>query len=208
MEFDLADVLALADNCAFGPTGDPFLDARWDAHVAQFGHGVPYWRFFHQLCQALEPGLAVELGAWQATCAAHMAAGGAATVATIDHHSDPGDDVNERLSLEAAQRYAGLFYLKGWTWDRVDDVRALGKPIDLLFIDSWHQYDYARRDWETYAPLLATPALVACDDLIVGDFATIAGMQRFWSEISGGRERFVSRRIHPGFPVGFFKWTG
>lgn len=204
MSVSLDDVRELAQGCAFGPTGDPFLDTRWDAHVARFGHGVPYWRFFHQLCQAWRPGLAVELGAWQATCAAHMASGGAMTVATIDHHSDPGDDANERLSKEAAQRYANLFYFKGWTWDRVEDVRALGKPIDLLFIDSWHQYDYAMRDWETYRPLLADGALVACDDLLASDHATIAGMTRFWSEISEGRPAFMSVRVHPGFPVGFF----
>lgn len=208
MRFNLKDVEALAES--FDPeipTGDPFLDARYEAHRAKFGHGNPYWRFFYWLCELYRPDMACELGAWQGTCAAHMAGGGAATVATIDHHGDPGDDVNEVLTREAAQRYPGLFYFKGWTWDRWEDVRDLGKKIDLLFIDSWHQYHYAVRDWDTYRPLLADRALVVCDDLLETDGAVIAGMRQFWDEVRAGRRSFESRRTHPGFPMGFIEYV-
>jgi len=209
MNFDLSTVKRLEGT--FNPeipTGDPFLDARFDANRAKFGQQSNwYWRLFFHLCRELKPDLAVELGAWQGTCAAHMAGGGASTVATIDHHGDPGDDVNEVLTREAAQHYPGLFYFKGWTWDRWEDVRDLGKKIDILFIDSWHQYEYAMRDWLTYKPLLADRALVVCDDLIFGDGPVIAGMKRFWEEVSSGRPAFLGNRAHPGFPMGFMEYV-
>jgi len=208
LDFNLLDVRNLVETFdPWLPTGDPFLDARFDAQVAKFGNPNSYWRMFYRLCELLKPDLAVELGAWQGTCAAHMASGGAATVATIDHHTDPGDDLNEALTREAAQNYANLFYFKGWTWDRWEDVRDLGKRIDLLFIDSWHQLEYALKDWYTYKPLLADRALVVCDDLLETDGAVIAGMREFWVEVSSGRPSFVSARPHPGFPMGFFTWT-
>jgi len=215
MNFDLMDVKNLATTFdPEQPTGDAYLDARYEAHRAEYGHGNPYWRMFYRLCERFRPSLAVELGAWQGTCAAHMAAGGAATVATIDHHGDrrgethpPGDDVNEALCREVAQRY-GVFYLKGWTWDVWTDVRDLGKKIDLLFIDSWHDHEHAILDWNTYRPLLAPEALVVCDDIIKGDGPVISGMDRFWNEVSNGRESFLLEGPHFQIPMGFFKYEG
>jgi hypothetical protein len=110
--------------------------------------------------------------------------------------------------LEVAQHYVNMFYFQGWTWDKVPEVRALGKKIDILFIDSWHQYEYAMRDWNDYKPLLNIPALVICDDIMGGDGPVIAGMLDFWNEISAGYEAFLDATGHPGVPQGFLKWTG
>lgn len=207
MDFDLSDVRDLV--AAFdpeAPTGDPFLDARHEAHRARFGHGVPYWRLFYRLCGTLRPGLCVELGAWQATCAAHMAAGNPdGQVVTIDHFSDPGDEDNFVLAYEAQMNCANLRVWKSWTWDCAHLVGD--GTVDLLFVDSWHMYDKAMRDWDAYRPKLASPALVVCDDLLAGDSATIAGMRRFWDEVSAPFESFLDERAHPGFPMGFMRWT-
>jgi hypothetical protein len=54
-DFSLVREMALSLD-ANAPTGDPFLDARWDGHVAKFGHGKPYWRLFFRLCRELRPG--------------------------------------------------------------------------------------------------------------------------------------------------------
>jgi predicted O-methyltransferase YrrM len=209
MRFDLEDVRALAESFdPDQPTGDPFLDGRYDAQVAKFGTQNAYWRFFYRLCEAYKPDLCCELGAWQGTCAAHMAPH-SGTVATIDHHGDPGDDENERLCREVQQRYGNVFYLKGWTWDRWADVRDLGKRIDVLFIDSWHQYEYMVKDWYTYKPLLADEALIVADDLVATDSGpTIAGTLRAWTEICAGREQFTTGRPHVGVTMGFMRWTG
>lgn len=78
-----------------------------------------------------------------------------------------------------------------------------GADIDILFIDSWHQYEYAVRDWNDYSPLLSSPALVICDDIIGGYGAVIAGMLDFWHELPG--EKFLENRVHVGYPMGFVK---
>ena len=205
MDFDLLDIKNLTQTFdPEQPTGDPFLDGRYEAHREKFGHGKPYWRLFHRLCQLYRPALAVELGAWQCTCAAHMAGGGAGTVVTIDHHGDPGDDINQACCEDAARHYyPNLVYLKGWTWDVVERVVPIG-PIDLLFIDGWHHYDKAMRDWNDYRDLLASPALVVCDDLENVE-PTLHKMVEFWEDVSAPYERFVVTGFST-YPMGFFKF--
>lgn len=204
-DFTLDDIRRMIDlSLESDVTGDYFLDVRYDANFQKFGHPNLYWRTFYHLTRFLQPTLTVELGAWQATAAAHLAAGWReGTVITIDHHTDPGDDENKRLAEEAANRYPNLIYLQGWTWDRKETVANYGADIDILFIDSWHQYEYAMRDWNDYSPLLGSPALVICDDLIGGNGPVIAGMKEFWNDLPG--EKFLETRIHPGFPMGFIK---
>ena len=210
MNFDLLDVKNLVSTFdPEQPTGDPFLDARYEAHRAKFGHGKPYWRLFYHLCALLKPAFSVELGAWQATNAAHMAAGYEyGDVVTIDHHGDPGDDENKVLSQEAADHYQNLHYLQGWTWDVVDRVAAWAMGIDLLFIDSWHHYDKAMQDWGTYNPLLSPTALVICDDILNVE-PTLHRMEEFWAEVSQPYESFLIKddAIHHGYPMGFIKFV-
>jgi predicted O-methyltransferase YrrM len=216
MQFDILDVKNLVTTFdPEQPTGDPFLDFRYEAHRAEYGHGNPYWRMFYHLCARYEPTMVVELGAWQCTCAAHMAAGSGGTVVTIDHHTDrigethpPGDDVNEGLCRDVARRYPGIYYIKGWTWDVWEEVRDLGKKVEILFIDSWHDYEHAMLDWNTYRPLLADPALVVCDDIIAHDGPVISGMVKFWNDVTWNSERFLLEDgPHNTVPMGFFKWT-
>ena len=210
MNFDLQDVHDLASTYdPERPTGDPFLDVRYMAQIEKFGHPTPYWRMFYHLMRLLKPAFAVELGAYQATNAAHMAAGYEfADVVTIDHHGDPGDEENRVLAEEAAGRYPNLHYIRGWTWDVVERVDLFAMSIDVLFIDSWHHYDKAMRDWTTYEPLLSSPALVVCDDILNAE-PTLHRMVEFWEEISRGREAFLAsgNEIHHGYPMGFMRYV-
>jgi hypothetical protein len=209
--FNLDDIRTMVANCQKedGPTGDPLIDGRYQWQIDKFGSTNYYYRLFYQLAKKLGPGLTVELGGWQGTAAAHFAAGWPeGIVVSIDHHGDPGDEENKARMLEVAQHYVNMFYFQGWTWDKVPEVKALGKKIDILFIDSWHQYEYAVRDWNDYKPLLNVPALVICDDIMGGYGPVIAGMLDFWNEISAGREAFLDATGHPGVPQGFLKWTG
>jgi predicted O-methyltransferase YrrM len=213
-DFDLDEIryqVALYST-AIVPTDDIFIDNRFEQHKTEFGHYESYYRLFYRLAEYLKPNLTVELGTWQATAAAHFASGWPnGTVITIDHHSDPGDDKNKELALEAQKQYNNLIYLQGWTWDRVDVVRNFGTRIDILFIDSWHQYEYAMKDWNLYSPLLANPALVICDDILKGDGPAIGGMDRFWNELPGRSagsrtEKFLDETLRNGIPMGFLKW--
>jgi predicted O-methyltransferase YrrM len=211
-DFSLGGVRALIGEAMRDePTGDPFLDARYDEATAQRGEPLYYYRFFYLFARKFKPRFSVELGAWRATCAAHMAGGNPdGVVVTIDHHTDPGDEAHRAKALEAAQHYSNLFYLQGWTWDMVGEVRAFGKRVEVLFIDAWHQYDHIARDWRDYSPLLADTALVVVDDLMETDGPVIAGMRRFWDELPG--EKFIDEGLHfvegGSAPMGFLRHVG
>lgn len=205
-EFTLKQIQEISERSLNAPpTGDNFIDDRYSQHVEKFGHPMSYYRLLYNLAKELEPELTVELGAWQATGAAHFAAGYAGgRVITIDHHGDPGDDLNKLKAEEAQAHYPNLVYLQGWTWDMVEIVQSFNDGIDILFIDSWHQYEYVRKDWDLYTPLMNKPSLIICDDILGGDGPVIAGMKRFWDELPG--EKFLDGAIHAGFPMGFLKW--
>lgn len=185
------------------PTGDSFLDHRYNAGPR------PYYRLFYHLAKRLQPGFIVELGGWQGTAAAHFAAGNPqATVITIDHHTDPGDEAHREKMIEASGQYKNMIYLRGWTWDVVDYVRSFEKPLEILFIDSWHDYEHAKRDWELYSPLLSSPALVICDDITTDRGPVIDRMDLFWEELPG--QKFLKTGLHDSssrnIPMGFLKY--
>lgn len=220
--FGLNQIKRIISTSTGLPTGDKYIDDRYELHNTKFGHHWPYYRVFYQLAKLSLPtisdngiqlqGSIVELGGWQGTAAAHFASGNPeATVITIDHHGDPGDEEHRTLMLDAANRYPNLKYLQGWTWDKLDEVKELSPiGIDILFVDSWHDYEHAMRDWNDYKNLLASPALIICDDIISGYGPVISGMEDFWYDIMRdcNQEGFLDTNIHPGSAMGFLKWHG
>ncbi len=215
-DFSLDDIKKLIDDpFTYDPTGDTFLDSRYNepqnkTHL--------YYCLFYRLATFLQPDFTVELGGWQGTAAAHLAEGWPlGAVATIDHHTDPGDEWNKVRMIEAAEKYDNLHYIQGWTnnvlAERERGNHTLGnapsafpkvvgfeKKIDILFIDSWHRYQEAMMDWEVYKPLLASPSLVICDDI----HPAFSGMVLFWNKLPG--EKFLNSTLHPGYPTGFLKY--
>jgi predicted O-methyltransferase YrrM len=206
------------------PTGDEFLDSRYQWQMVDNGVEWPYYRFFYHLSEWLQPGLIVELGGYQGTGAAHFAAGySKATVITIDHHTDPGDEENKAKMLQACDQYKNIMYIQGWTNphlaadqfgkhklgnapNALPYVAQANKKIDILFIDSWHTYQNARIDFDTYEYLLNSPALVICDDIQAGgdEHSPISGMLKFWDELPG--PKFLNANLHPGTNMGFLKY--
>jgi predicted O-methyltransferase YrrM len=165
--------------------------------------------------------MVLEIGSWQGTSAAAFAAGDPdTTVLTIDHHSDPGDAENQARTVEACNEYPNLNYVQGCSTEMVTAEKTgtrcilpivqefLGETkIDILFIDGWHGGQFARADYDSYAPFLSPTALVICDDICGGDSAAIFGMQAFWDGLPG-TERHLDGRIHAGYPMGFLKHVG
>lgn len=197
------------------PTGDAWLDTRYEEQIENSRHTQPYYRLFYLIAQELKPQVVVELGGWQGTAAAHFAAGAPeAMVISIDHHSDPGDDFNRMKMMDIVRRY-GVDYVQGWTtpgyveeyhkgaegWPQVQEL--LGKQkIDILFIDSWHEGRYFKKDWEYYSPLLALPSLIICDDIFDADH--FVDMVKTWESLPG--EKFLDDKVHWGIPMGFLKY--
>lgn len=218
-DFSLDDINKLIwDKSTYDPIGDALLDNRYQEHIDRGGNHL-YYRLFYHLAKFLQPNCIVELGGWQGTAAAHFASGcSRTTVITIDHHTDLGDEKNKGKMLEAEAEYSSLYYIQGWTNDKLT-LREKGKHmlgdapsamlslmalpdfhsnIDILFIDSWHKHEEAMMDWQAYKPWLASPSLVICDDIINLD------MLRFWNELPG--EKFLEAAAHPGYPMGFLKY--
>lgn len=222
MNFELNDVADLANRIVKNPnpTGNKFLDKRWQENVPH----KPYYRLFYELTKRYKPDMVVELGGWQGTAAAHFAGGHKFTgVLTVDHHTDPGDEKHRELMLEASDEFSNLVYLQGWTVNEVADEQrgkhVLGDAvsafplvelllknlkIDILFIDSWHVKEYAEKDWKAYSPLLNKPSLVIVDDCITGTPGTaIDGVREFFEELPG--EKVLIDNLNPGYPQGFMK---
>ncbi len=219
--FTLDGIKQIIDSSVdVGPTGHPFIDNRYQAHIDIYGETTPYYRLFFHLAQKLEPSLTVELGGYQGTAAAHFAQGYlGGVVITIDHHTDPGDELNIIKMEEAENHYTNLVYIQGWTRrDLVESqkgkhglgnaksaftyvnnyVGSSGLGIDILFIDSWHNRDEAMADWNTYKPLLSEISLVICDDI------ADVNMLGFYNELPG--EKFLENRMHIGVPMGFMRY--
>lgn len=201
--FTLAQLQRLIEQSLLEePTGNAFLDARYQEQVSIIGHTNPYYRLFYLIAQALKPSFVVELGSWQATAAAHFAIGNPASqVVTIDIHRE--DKVAQQRCYEAEAACGNLTYINAWSWDAVDQVKAMDQPIDILYVDAWHDRQYTTREWELYSPLLSSPALVIGDD-ITADFH-FEGMREWWDELPG--EKILDPRLHPGIPMGFLKFV-
>lgn len=210
MDFTLKQIEALIKQ-ADKPTGIDFLDNRYDWYANLVNHPNPYYRLFYLIAKEFKPDFVVELGSYRATAAAHFALGNSAgQVVTIDMHKDP-QQVNDKLAcIATAEAVDNLDYINKCTVDNlpgfecaIDDIKAYNKPIDILFIDAWHDEKYVKREQELYFPLLNNPALVICDDLFDagGEFP---GMQAWYASLQG--DKFLNNEMHPGIPMGFLKY--
>lgn len=200
------------------PMGVPFLDDRIQGYEDKYKGGHSYYSVLRAISQALKPSVILEVGTWEGTSAACFADGAPeALVVTIDHHSDPGDDVNKAKTILAHEQYRNIYYVQGCSTEIVlkekpgsrfvlpiVEEKLAGRKIDIMLVDGWHSGVMARADYDTYKHLFSENALVICDDLIGGDHVTIFGMREFYDNIPG-KERYLDGAIHPGFPMGFIK---
>jgi predicted O-methyltransferase YrrM len=204
MKIDLTEIQEMVPLAMQKPnTGDPWLDNRIQEDIPVIGHTQEYYVLFHMIAKRFLPGLTVELGSYWATAASAFASPSLNNrVITIDIHRE--DQRARQKSVEAAAHYPNLTYLNGWTWDQwvVDEVKNTGRPIDILFIDAWHWYEHAIREWNLYSPILADEALVICDDIFDAAGTTV-DMSKFWEEVSSPYERFVNTGLHAWIPMGF-----
>lgn len=197
--FTLSDIQKLVDESLQEiPTGNPWLDSRYDEQVAIIGHTNPYYRLFYRIAQQLKPEFVVELGSWRGDASAHFALGNPdATVIAVDIHKD-SDFAGMAKLQEAVNLLPNMTWIQAWSWDAVETVKVIDKKIDIIYVDAWHDYKYVKREWDLYSPLLSDPALVICDDITAG--YNFEGMIDFWDELP--YEKFLNNDIHPGVPMG------
>lgn len=181
-----------------------YLKLLADECYAVIGHDTVYYRLFYHLAKLSKPAFVVELGTWRGFASAHFAAGNPdGTVIAVDIHKD--DKFAQQRVMQICNDIPNMNYINEWTWDAVPSVKAFGLPIDILFIDAWHNYEYAMREWKLYEPLLAKDALVICDD-IFDDGISMVGMVKFWQEVTASpniRWHILNSDLHQGIPMGF-----
>jgi predicted O-methyltransferase YrrM len=170
-------------------SGHPYLDKRWNSDIR---YQRPYYRFCMLLAREVKPSIIVELGIDTGMCCGHWAFGcPTANVYGIDVHKD-GEEPSIKC-VQMAEQFSNFHYLRGWTWDKVKNIAALNKPIDVLYIDSWHEFDYFARDWNDYAPYINKSTIVMVDDLhMVGPaYRALPGV------------KYVDTSMNPTIPLGF-----
>lgn len=180
-------------------SGHPFLDRRW-ASEGSDGRNAHYRRTYYRFCMLLarrtEPGLVVELGIDEGDCCGHWAHGYPdGRVLGVDIHKD--GDAPSHTCREVEQQFPNFEYVRDWTWAALPHVKQAAEDaggIDILFIDSWHEYDYFAKDWNDYAPLLSPRGIVLVDDLHMG------GVSRAFGMLQG--KKCVDRTMNPSVPLG------
>jgi len=201
--FTLDDIKSLIQqSLKEPPTGDSWLDSRYDEQVAIIGHTNPYYRLFYLIAKTLKPSLTVELGSWRGDSSAHFAVGNPAGICVaIDIHKD-SDHAGLAKLEEARDRLPNMHFHRMWIADAVDVVKSYG-PIEICFFDGWHDFEHVSDDWNNYKPLLADKALCIFDDITAA--YNFEGMREFWDSLSG--EKYLSTEgIHGEIPVGFLVW--
>lgn len=201
----------IPEACREPPTWDAWLDERYMDDMGIIGHTNPYYKLFYLISQEFKPDFSVELGTYRGVASGHLAAGNMdGKVYTIDWHRDAADKRHQAFAIGMDAHFSNLHYINGCSWDlqvvaQVSDIVVV-TPIDILFIDAWHEYQYAIQEWTLYSKLLANEALVICDDIFDASGATVE-MKRFWEEVSAGYESFVDTKGHSGIPMGFFRYV-
>lgn len=180
-------------------SGHPWLDRRWapDGHP---NYRRNYYRFCTALARYTQPRSVVELGVDQGDCCGHWAFGcPSATVVGVDIHKDWEEP--SLITQQTANQFPNFKYVRDWTWNAVPTVAKLAAPIDILFIDSWHEPDYLIRDWNDYHKLLHPGSIVLVDDL------ALEGIEGVFKQFPG--EKLICEQwMDLGLRLGVFVFPG
>lgn len=163
---------------------------------------APYLRFLHAIVKEFKPEAVVECGVYMGTATAHMALANPNTlVVGIDRQFHP--NVGKVTCF-----YDNIVLIDGDTVESFDTVKHVldGLKIGLIFLDSTHDGETPRREYDAYKRLFADECVVACDDLS-GPKHLMEKMQRFWKWLPGEKRElhFLHPKIgnidEPGFGV-------
>ena len=205
MIYKMEDIIAIAKAAPKMPRGmgDPKLAKNTESWA-------PYLRFLGGVVGMYRPKVALELGVYMGTATRHMALGSSKTkVIGVDKDFHPAvwDNVDgyENISLitgnstDLETKRDVAYALPG-----TEMVKSL---IDLIFLDSTHDGDTPRKEFELYQPMFSDECLVVCDDLLGPDHLK-KKMQEFWAWLPGEKAElhFLHPRLNtsydePGFGV-------
>jgi predicted O-methyltransferase YrrM len=153
-----------------------------------------YYRFLLLLAQEMKPSLSVELGLGGGGGSFHLAVGWPeGTVVGVDR--DPGfgwDGANWAFIEETCSNFVR------WQGDSVESAPEIAKlygAVDVLFIDTTHEYGQTMAEWAAWEPFMAERAVVCMDDLFRW------GMDRAWADVPWP-DKLKVKELHDGGEVG------
>lgn len=180
------DILDLAQKVA----GGHIADGRSE-RLRAMTTGAPttelYNRFLFLLAGILRPGHVVETGTDRGRSGAHLAEG-----------SPESKIVSIDIDPVCTQQLAALELpnVEAVTGNSLDVANRFDtQSIDLLFLDSLHEYAHMKLELDAFFPKVRTDGFVLIDDIVLNP-----GMDRFWSEI-GHPKRDLSMLHFSGFGV-------
>ncbi|KKN38136.1 hypothetical protein LCGC14_0756580 [marine sediment metagenome] len=198
--YHMADIISIADTAHIMPTG------MGDAELAKNSESwCPYLRFLAAIVAKYQPPVCVELGVYMATATMHMALGSAySMIIGVDRDFHPAAKHN-------VERFSNIVLIEGDSTSvvtklEVADVlpwnRLNKELIGLLFLDSTHDGDTPKMEFNLYKTLFAEECLVVCDDLL-GPKHLEVKMQDFWGWLPGEKQElhFLHPRINDGHDV-------
>lgn len=148
------------------------MDKREDFLRSVNTKGFRYYNFLYLLSMELKPTVCVELGTNTGRGALNLKYGyPPSLVYTVDIIQ------NQKYMLERHNIVA----IKG---DSVHSSNLVPTLIDILFIDSLHQYYHVALEWSSYLPKVRKGGIIILDDIHLDKVAPqYEGMERFWNEI-------------------------
>lgn len=123
------------------------------------------------------PKRVLEIGVWDGGTLQHWLGTGR-TITAVD------TDLREATAI-LLDANDSIEFIQGNSHDEaiIAAVRRAG-PYDLVFIDSDHRYDAAKKDWDSYHPMVATGGAIVFHDIRRYQHGDL---DRFWDEIKVGR---------------------
>jgi predicted O-methyltransferase YrrM len=138
------------------------------------------------------PARAVELGTWTGNSAFAWLSEGA-KLWTIDTNQD-----NSGSLVEDAKRYGWTGNLVCVKADSIEYAKEWRGPIDLLYVDTDHEYLQVRREVEAWIPHIREGGFIVLDDAV--EYPAVHEAFDYCAEVSC-KDRIASFTLYTGPPI-------
>ena len=203
--YDMEWIFTIADTAHLMPTG------MGDSELAENSESwCPYLKFLSAIVARYKPSVCVELGVYIGTATMHMALGNKRSMiigVDRDYHPDAKANVERFSNIHLIDGDTTSVATKLEVADTLPWNRLNKELIGLLFLDSTHDGDTPKMEFNLYKTLFADECLVVCDDLL-GPRRLEAKMQDFWDWLPGEKQElhFLHPKLNdsydePGFGV-------
>lgn len=189
MNLSEQQIIELASDCDIS-TGDQILDGLFVTYNESSPRDdIPYYyRFLYKLGRTLINSTLVELGCKYGAGSLHFLAGGGHKALAVDATDHIKCDLFDEYNFEFKQCSS-------------TSSEALNKidSTDVVFIDTDHQYETTKNEFELWLPKVVNGGLILFDDVGAEEY----GCTKFWNELQG--RKIDLHHLHPvGWGFGIY----